>query len=225
MGQRIYAFEPPSWRSTTQTNLRSAVFGAGLIVWLLLYGWLTVRLWRLGPLHMGTLGIGLIAGCVVLGVLLALSWRRLSTRWRARLHRTSDHVGALPLAQLQALSPSEFETYVAQRIFARHGYKVDNVADVKDGGIDIRVSDHYGRVAVVQCKRYAGTVGEPTVRDLYGTMIHAGAAQAYLITTGRISSAARLWATGKPITLVDGEELVQLAKAEPEPHDVGQNRF
>jgi restriction system protein len=92
---------------------------------------------------------------------------------------------------------------------------VQNTPDVKDGGIDILVTDEHGRQAVVQCKRYRGTVGEATVRDLYGTMIHAGASQAYLVTTGHISDSAQQWAKGKPIGLIDGEQLAQLSRAEP----------
>ncbi|MCB0129255.1 MAG: restriction endonuclease, partial [Caldilineaceae bacterium] len=52
-------------------------------------------------------------------------------------------------------------------------------------------------------------------RDLYGTMIHAGAVRSYLITTGRISREAREWAAGKSIGLIDGARLAELARAEP----------
>ncbi len=116
---------------------------------------------------------------------------------------------------LYRLTPSQFEEYVAQRLFARQGYAVENTPDVADGGVDIFVTDSRGRRAVVQCKRYHGTVGEAVVRDLYGTMLHNGAAMGYLVTAGAISEAARQWAAGKSIFLIDGHELEQLAKAEP----------
>ena len=82
------------------------------------------------------------------------------------------------------------------------------------GGVDILVTDAAGRLAVVQCKRYRGTVGESTVRDLYGTMIHHDASMAFLVSTGAISASARRWAAGKPIGLIDGERLVDLSRAE-----------
>jgi restriction system protein len=113
------------------------------------------------------------------------------------------------------LEPSEFEDYVAYRIFARQGYKVLNTPDTKDGGIDVLITDEYGRQSVVQCKRYKGTVGSATVRELYGTMIHTGAVRAYLATTAEISNDARTWAEGKPIILLDGERLEQLSRATP----------
>ena len=75
--------------------------------------------------------------------------------------------------------------------------------------------DRFGNLAVVQCKRYRGTVGAATLRDLYGTMLHTGATHAYLVTSGRISRDAREWVRGKPIGLIDGARLVKLAEAEP----------
>jgi hypothetical protein len=56
-----------------------------------------------------------------------------------------------------------------------------------------------------------------TVRDLFGTMIDAGATRAYLAASGRISDAAYEWAADKPIQLLNGQELARLAKAEPVP--------
>ena len=57
-----------------------------------------------------------------------------------------------------------------------------------------------------------GTVGEPIVRDLYGTLVHENADYGWLVTTGGISRRAREWANGKPIELWDGQKLVELAR-------------
>ena len=54
------------------------------------------------------------------------------------------------------------------------------------------------------------------MRDLYGTMFHNDANNGYLVTTGTISSEAREWAAGKPLTLIDGDDLVRYARSEPE---------
>ena len=89
-------------------------------------------------------------------------------------------------------------------------------SDTKDGGVDVLLTDDRGRQAVVQCKRYRQNVGEPIVRDLYGTMIHAGATHAFLITTAGFTLEAKRWAVGKPITLIDGKRLVELASADPQ---------
>jgi restriction system protein len=183
-------------------------------LWLLLYGWLALRLWIENLALTDRLNLALIALCIGLGVLLALGWRASGGQWWTQLGNMFQRPRwrAMNLAQLQALSPSDFEEYVARRIFERRGYKALNTPDVKDGGIDVLVTDRNGRQMVVQCKRYKHSVGEPVVRDLYGTMIGNGAISAYLVTTGEITEAARLWAAGKPIELIDGQRLVALAR-------------
>jgi restriction system protein len=184
----------------------------GSLIWLAIYGGLALRLWDMGLAGAGMVEAvwGLLA--VVSGVPVAVGWWRILRRWRAGRRGAWP---ALSLEQVRALTPGDFEAYVAQRIFARQGYSVENTPDVKDGGVDILVADAHGRRAVVQCKRYRGTVGEVVVRDLYGTMIHNDALMAYLVTTGSISEAARRWAAGKPIGLIDGPRLVELSHAEP----------
>ena len=67
--------------------------------------------------------------------------------------------------------------------------------------------------AIVQCKRYRDTVGEEIVRGLFGTLLHETAHHAFLVTTADISSAAAKWAAGKPMTLIDGPTLVDIAQA------------
>jgi restriction system protein len=115
------------------------------------------------------------------------------------------------LAEMLALEPVEFENWVAM-LFQLLGYKVKNTQEVADHGIDLLVSDGHVRYGLVQCKRYRGTVGEPVVRDLYGTLIHESADCGWLVTTGGISRQAREWSNGKPIELWDGQKLVELAR-------------
>lgn len=117
------------------------------------------------------------------------------------------------LAEMLALEPVEFENWVAM-LFQMIGYKVKNTQEVADHGIDLVVTDGHVRYGLVQCKRYRGTVGEPLVRDLYGTLVHENADFGWLVTTGGISRQARAWALsgGKPLELWDGQKLVELAR-------------
>jgi restriction system protein len=78
--------------------------------------------------------------------------------------------------------------------------------------VDIVIHNGEGEKWIVQCKRYKGSVGEPIIRDLFGTMLHERARRAYLMTTGPITQQARDWARGKPIILYDGESLVKLIR-------------
>ena len=216
MTQRTFDFRPPQWRMPAQLHYRTGALLMGTFMWLAIYlgvGW---RLLNYGVLRAGWTTFWLAVICVVVGIAVVLGWRIAVKRWA--MHLRPSKWPALSLAQLYELSPAEFEDYVAQRIFARQGYAVENTPDVKDGGVDILVKDTAGRLAIVQCKRYRGTVGESTIRDLYGTMIHHDAGMAFLVTTGTVSDSARRWAAGKPIRLVDGERLVALSKAEAKLH-------
>jgi hypothetical protein len=119
---------------------------------------------------------------------------------------------ALSLAELYALSPAEFEQYVAH-LFRKKGYKVSQRGRSGDQGVDLELVGRGGKRAIVQCKRYQRAIGPDVVRELYGTLVHEGVAHAFLVTTAPISDAARSWARGKPMTLIDGNLLVEVAGA------------
>ena len=104
-------------------------------------------------------------------------------------------------------SPIEFEEIVG-KCFRMMGYFVEHTPKSHDEGIDLKITKN-GKLAVVQCKRYNGSVGQPILRDLYGSMMHNRANEAYLVTTGKMTQAAKTWATGKPITLIAGTDLVE----------------
>lgn len=150
-------------------------------------------------------GIWLAHTIIVVG---GWGWLRARAEWAQR-RRRKKLWEARTLAQLLQLTPSEFEEWTGE-LFRRHGYRVVNTPDTADHGIDLLVYRD-GKRGVVQCKRYRGTVGEPIVRDLFGVIMHDGADRGYLVTTGRISHQARRWARGRPLELIDGERLVQLA--------------
>jgi restriction system protein len=214
MSNHSYAFRLPVPRLPRVPRMQPAFISVLTLLWAALYGWLGYRLWIDGLRAGLRLNLLLIGGIVVIGVALVLAWRAIGERWLTGV-RSSGKWGALSLREVQAMDPYAFEEYVAQRLFARQGYQVINTQDSKDGGVDILVTDRYGQQAVVQCKRYRATVGSATVRELYGTMIHAGAVRAFLVTSSTISDDARKWAADKPITLIDGKRLVQLSNATP----------
>jgi restriction system protein len=115
------------------------------------------------------------------------------------------------MAEILALEPNEFEAWSAM-LFQLMGYHVATTGDAADHGVDLLVSSDEVRRGLVQCKRYRGTVGEPVVRDLYGTMVHENADRGWLVTAGAISNQARAWSYAKPIELWDGQSLLAMAK-------------
>lgn len=144
------------------------------------------------------------ASALTLGIVVALLW------WRQR--RPSSSLAALSVEEMVALSPAAFEQYVAA-LFRRKGYRVKLRGRSGDRGVDLELTRIGGRRAIVQCKRYRHTIGPDIVRELFGTMIHERVHHAFLVTTADISDAARQWATHKPMTLIDGPTLVDIASS------------
>jgi restriction system protein len=107
---------------------------------------------------------------------------------------------------LRTMEPLQFQALI-WIVYRRLGYTVQESPAGRDGGVD-GVLSRYGKRIVLQCKRYQGDVGEPVVRDLYGTMLHHSAQGALLVTTGRISSPAEAFAKGKTIELIGGDSLL-----------------
>lgn len=121
------------------------------------------------------------------------------------------------LAVLKTMDPAAFER-LCQRLLRESGFvKVEVTGKSGDGGIDgvgvLRMNLISFQV-LFQCKRYAGAVSSPTVRDFRGAM-QGRADKGLIITTGTFTADARREATrdGAPaIDLVDGELLCQLLK-------------
>ncbi|MEM7535456.1 MAG: restriction endonuclease, partial [Chloroflexota bacterium] len=105
------------------------------------------------------------------------------------------------------MDPIVFE-HLTAALFERRGYETETTIASGDEGVDVTIRKG-DTLAVVQCKRYEGSVGQPTIRDLYGTMFHNNADEAYLVTTAMLTRQAQEWAQGKPIHLIDGFTLVE----------------
>lgn len=121
------------------------------------------------------------------------------------------------LDELKAMTPIEFEEWVAAR-FKDRGYKVKTTAVSGDHGIDL-VARRENEKVVIQCKRYRdSTVGEPVMRDLYGTMQHEAADRAYLVTTSYLTPAALSWSRGKPIEIWDAAFLGKMTTTATQGH-------
>ena len=63
---------------------------------------------------------------------------------------------------------------------------------------------------VIQAKRYTNTVGVSAVRDLYGTLMNEGANKGILVTTSDYGPDSYDFAKDKPITLLNGGNLLSL---------------
>lgn len=189
-----------------------------LTAWFL--GWLALR-WVFQPRWLNLLP-GVVTEVITLvetagAFTLSFLWAGLGWRYwlRSRQQTGADAAEAtiaLAVDKLQSLSPGGFERYVAG-LFRQKGYTVVLRGSSGDLGVDLELTGPHGRRAIVQCKRYQHTIGAEIVRELYGTLMHEGVMWGFLVTTADISDAAREWAAGKPLTLIDGATLVEVAKA------------
>jgi len=156
------------------------------------------------------LSLSEVAGVFTLAfVWMAVWWLR---KWKTAVSYLTPPINPLSRAQLYDLTPRQFEEHTAQ-LFRQKGYRVRLRGRSGDKGVDLELTQPGGRRAIVQCKRYHNTIGPEIVRELYGTLIHERVAHAFLVTSADISDSAREWAHGKPMTLIDGQTLTQIAAA------------
>lgn len=99
------------------------------------------------------------------------------------------------------------------KIFSKDGAEVRVTQASRDGGVDAIAFDPdpiRGGKFVIQAKRYNNVVPVSACRDLYGTMINEGAVKGILVTTSYYGSDSREFVKDKPITLIDGSNLVYM---------------
>ena len=102
-----------------------------------------------------------------------------------------------------------------EKEFGTHGGEVKVTQASRDGGVDAVIFDPdpiRGGKIVVQAKRYTNIVGVAAVRDLYGTVINEGAMKGILITTSDYGPDAFHFAKDKPLTLMNGANLLYLVE-------------
>jgi restriction system protein len=100
-----------------------------------------------------------------------------------------------------------------EKEFSSNGGEVKVTQASRDGGVDAVAFDPdpiRGGKIVIQAKRYTNTVGVSAVRDLYGTVMNEGANKGILVTTSDYGPDSYEFAKGKPITLLNGANLLYL---------------
>ncbi len=116
------------------------------------------------------------------------------------------------IESLRALSWRQFEQLVGEA-YRRRGYSVEETGGRgADGGVDLKLRGN-GETILVQCKRWrTQRVGVDKVRELFGVVTAERATGGILVSSGRFTNAAKSFAAGKPLTLVDGPALSQLVR-------------
>ncbi|MFF1712821.1 restriction endonuclease [Streptomyces sp. NPDC058268] len=187
------------------TGLRAEVFLATVMVEAEVFA--RLRLESVGPVD-----------CLVDGLRGQLAVRP-DQRTAVRPVRFPDQVGSGVVSRggegepdLLAMDPVEFEGLVAE-LFRVRGMQAVTTQRSHDGGVDVDAVDPdpiRGGKIVVQVKRYRNTVPPSAVRELFGTVQAAGANKGVLVTTSGFGPGSYTFASGKPLSLVAGPELVDL---------------
>lgn len=117
---------------------------------------------------------------------------------------------------LATMDWEDFE-YLVREIFEKefsvNGGEVKITQASRDGGVDAIAFDPdpiRGGKIVIQAKRYTNTVGVSAVRDLYGTVMNEGAMKGLLVTTSDFGTDSYNFVRDKPITLINGSNLLFL---------------
>ncbi|MBI3912563.1 MAG: restriction endonuclease [Armatimonadetes bacterium] len=117
---------------------------------------------------------------------------------------------------LAAMDWEDFEHLIREvfeQEFTSTGGEVKVTRASRDRGVDAVAFDPdpiRGGKIIIQAKRYTNVVDVSAVRDLYGTVLNEGATKGILVTTADYGADAYEFARGKPLTLLNGSNLLHL---------------
>jgi restriction endonuclease Mrr len=164
----------------------------------------------------GILGTGILVLAVAM-VIVFQQYRKQKRKeaWQKAVKAWNQNVKSGKVASFHTaedLSPQALEK-LAMQVYKQMGYQVNHTGQTGDHGVDVRLVDPNGKVELVQCKQWHKPVGEPEVRDLMGAIVHEKAAKGYIWAPNGFSASAKQWAKGKPILLMDNEEIGRLVES------------
>lgn len=113
---------------------------------------------------------------------------------------------------IESLEWKRFELLVC-RYFRAIGFDAECTRSGADGGIDVVLQIGGANAGAVQCKAWSGAVGVKPIRELFGVITAAKIPTGYFVTTSTFTPDAHAWAVGKPLTLIDGDELLKRLRA------------
>ena len=128
----------------------------------------------------------------------------------------SDEARTCLYAYLLEMDAFKFEELI-KLLLEEMGYEnVSTTSPTNDKGVDVIGTIELGISAVrevIQAKRHKGTINRPVLDQLRGSLHRFNAVRGTIITTGRFSKGVEEAAFERgaaPITLIDGEKLVDL---------------
>jgi HJR/Mrr/RecB family endonuclease len=139
-----------------------------------------------------------IAAVVVISGLVLGAWAAKDESTRRQRWRDREN--------LRALSGTEFERHVAE-LYRRMGYTVALTKASGDQGVDVIATSGAERLGI-QCKQYAGSVGNDAVQQAYAGARFYNCTKAVVICTAGFTNSAKALAQRTDVALVDGATYV-----------------
>jgi restriction system protein len=118
--------------------------------------------------------------------------------------------------KLKVMPPYQFEHLIRQLLEVMGYEDVVVTKQSGDKGVDVVATVQFGITTiteVVQVKRHQGSIGRPVLDQLRGALPYHNAIRGTLITLGSFSRGCRdvaLYAGAAPISLIDGDKLLEL---------------
>lgn len=146
-----------------------------------------------------------LAPVVALALLSPITFSFLKSNRKKKLHDLQEEIQSI-----QELSWLQFKELVAEA-YRRTGYiLMENSTFTADPSVDL-VMRKSANLYLVQCRYWQNRkLGLREVKNLLSLMHEKQASGVFLITTGIFTYEARHYAAGRPITLLDGIDLVEL---------------
>lgn len=146
-----------------------------------------------------------LAPVVALALLSPITFSFLKSNRKKKLHDLQEEIQSI-----QELSWLQFKELVAEA-YRRTGYiLMENSTFTADPSVDL-VMRKSANLYLVQCRYWQNRkLGLREVKNLLSLMHEKQASGVFLITTGIFTYEARYYAAGRPITLLDGIDLVEL---------------
>lgn len=123
-------------------------------------------------------------------------------RWLSKQIELQNDMGSAPI------EGHDLEHWVAAQL-VKAGWTASVTKASNDDGVDV-VAERDGITVAVQCKRYAGSVGNKAVQEVYAGMKHLQLARAVVISTGQYTKAARSLASSTGVLLLSENDISHL---------------
>ena len=130
-------------------------------------------------------------------------------RWEFRKRRKASNELRKQQEWWRGIDGRGFELGVA-KVLIEKGYSVKLTGSSwGDEGVDLVLLKDNKKI-IIQCKAHTNYVSAGFVRELYGTMMHQQANEAWLVVTSGFYTGAKTFAFGKPIKLLTAWDLMKL---------------